>query len=51
MQRGIAERADSVATLATVNVPTLIVAGDEDSIPFGEFELMNKQIKAVAGYG
>ncbi len=45
VQRGIAERADSVASLATINVPALIIAGDEDSIPFGEFELMRQQIK------
>ncbi len=45
VQRGIAERADSVATLATINVPALIIAGNEDSIPFGEFELMNQKIK------
>ncbi len=44
VQHGIAERADSVATLATINVPTLIIAGDEDSIPLGEFELMRQHI-------
>jgi 3-oxoadipate enol-lactonase len=45
VQRGIAERPDSIATLATINVPTLIIAGDEDSIPSGEFELMRQRIK------
>jgi pimeloyl-ACP methyl ester carboxylesterase len=30
VQRGIAERPDSMATLKTINVPTLIVTGDED---------------------
>lgn len=44
VQRGIAERPDSVATLAIINVPTLLIAGDEDSIPLGEFELMRQQI-------
>jgi pimeloyl-ACP methyl ester carboxylesterase len=44
VQRGMAERPDSVATLATINVPTLIVAGDEDSIPPGEFEQMRQHI-------
>ncbi len=44
VQRGMAERPDSVATLATVNVPTLLIAGDEDSIPLSEFELMRQQI-------
>ena len=40
----MAERPDSVATLATINVPTLIIAGDEDSVPLSEFELMRQQI-------
>jgi 3-oxoadipate enol-lactonase len=44
VQRGMAERPDSVATLATINVPTLLLAGDEDSIPLSEFELMRQQI-------
>jgi 3-oxoadipate enol-lactonase len=30
VQRGMAERPDSVETLKTINVPTLIVTGDED---------------------
>ncbi len=45
VQRGMAERADSVATLSTINVPTLLIAGDEDSIPLSEFELMRQQIR------
>ena len=44
VQRGMAERPDSVATLATIDVPTLLVAGDEDSIPLSEFELMRQHI-------
>ena len=44
VQRGMAERPDSVATLATINVPTLLIAGDEDSIPLSEFELMRERI-------
>ena len=44
VQRGMAERPDSVATLSTINVPSLIIAGDEDSIPLGEFELMRQHI-------
>jgi 3-oxoadipate enol-lactonase len=44
VQRGMAGRPDSVATLATINVPTLLIAGDEDSIPLSEFELMRQQI-------
>ena len=44
VQRGMAERPDSVATLSTINVPTLLIAGEEDSIPLSEFELMRQQI-------
>jgi 3-oxoadipate enol-lactonase len=45
VQRGMAERADSVETLKTINVPTLIITGDEDTatgIP--EAELMKRHI-------
>ena len=44
VQRGIAERPDSIATLATINVPTLLIAGEEDSVPLSEFELMRQRI-------
>jgi pimeloyl-ACP methyl ester carboxylesterase len=44
VQRGMAERPDSVETLATINVPALIIAGDEDSVPQSEFELMRRYI-------
>src|SRR5271166_1959600 len=44
VQRGMAERPDSVATLATISVPTLIIAGEEDSVPLSEFELMRQRI-------
>src|ERR1022692_804271 len=46
VQRGMAERPDSVATLATINVPTLLIAGEKDSIPLSEFELMRERISA-----
>ena len=32
VQRGMAERADSVEILKTINVPTLLVTGDEDTL-------------------
>lgn len=48
VQRGMAERPDSVATLATVNAPTLIVAGEEDSVPLSEFELMRQHVAGSA---
>ena len=44
VQRGMADRPDSVATLSTIDVPTLLIAGDEDSIPLSEFELMRQRI-------
>ncbi len=44
VQRGMAERPDSVTTLAAVDVPTLIIAGEDDSIPRSEFELMRQKI-------
>jgi len=44
VQRGMAERADSIATLATINVPTLLISGEEDVVPLGEFELMRQRI-------
>lgn len=44
VQRGMAERPDSVTTLATIDVPTLLIAGEEDSVPLGEFELMRQRI-------
>ena len=44
VQRGMAEREDSVATLPSINVPTLVIAGEDDSIPLSEFELMQQRI-------
>src|SRR5437660_4719953 len=32
VQKGMAERPDSVAILNTINVPTMVVAGDEDTL-------------------
>ena len=44
VQRGMAERPDSIATLTTIKVPTLIIASEEVSVPFSEFELMRQGI-------
>jgi len=45
VQRGMAARPDSVALLPTINVPTLIVRGQEDTlIPAQDAELMHNQI-------
>lgn len=45
VQRGMAERSDSVETLKTINVPTLIVTGDEDPMTgINEASLMHEHI-------
>jgi 3-oxoadipate enol-lactonase len=45
VQRGMAERPDSVGTLKTINVPTLLVTGDEDILTgVAEAELMRQNI-------
>ena len=57
VQRGMAERPDSVATLTTITVPTLIITGDEDTMTgVPEAELMKQniagsQMKVVAPAG
>ena len=46
VQQGMAERPDSVDTLKTINVPTLILTGDEDILTgVGEAELMRLHIR------
>ena len=45
VQRGMAQRTDSVDTLQTINVPTMIVTGDEDILTgVNEAELMHRHI-------
>jgi 3-oxoadipate enol-lactonase len=45
VQRGMAARPDSVETLKTINVPTLLVTGDEDVMTgVNEAELMRQHI-------
>jgi len=45
VQRGMAERPDSVETLKTINAPTLIATGDEDTLTgINEAELMHRHI-------
>jgi pimeloyl-ACP methyl ester carboxylesterase len=45
VQRGMAARPDSVETLKTINVPTLLVTGDEDILTgLNEAELMRQYI-------
>ena len=45
VQRGMAERPDSVADLKTITVPTLLMTGDEDMLTGPpEAELMRRNI-------
>ncbi|MGC1372016.1 MAG: alpha/beta fold hydrolase [Candidatus Sulfotelmatobacter sp.] len=45
VQRGMAERPDSVPTLKTINVPTLIVTGEEDILTgVNEAQAMHRHI-------
>ena len=44
VQRGMADRPDSIPTLTTINVPALVIAGEEDSVPISEGELMRDRI-------
>ncbi len=46
VQRGMAERPDSTPTLATIDVPTLILAGDEDVLtPVRDAEAIRAAIR------
>ena len=57
VQRGMAERPDSMPTLKTINVPTLIITGDEDvltGLPDAELMKQNvsgSQLRVVAKAG
>jgi 3-oxoadipate enol-lactonase len=45
VQRGMTARPDSIETLKTINVPTLLVTGDEDAVTgVNEAELMRQHI-------
>lgn len=44
VQRGMADRSDSIPTLTTISVPTLVIAGEDDSVPHAELELMQQRI-------
>ena len=46
VQAGMAERPDSVATLASIDVPTLIMVGEDDVVtPAADAELMQRGIR------
>jgi pimeloyl-ACP methyl ester carboxylesterase len=57
VQRGLAERPDSIETLKTINVPTRLVTGDEDILTgVNEAEFMRQhiagsQMKVIAKAG
>ncbi len=56
VQQGMADRPDSVSTLDSITVPTLLIAGEEDSVPLAEMELMRRRIvgselRVVSGAG
>jgi pimeloyl-ACP methyl ester carboxylesterase len=45
VQRGMAARSDSVDTIKTINVATMIITGDEDLLTgFNEAEVMHRHI-------
>jgi len=45
LQQGMAQRPDSVATLKTINVPTLVMVGEEDTLtPLKDSEQMQREI-------
>jgi pimeloyl-ACP methyl ester carboxylesterase len=45
VQQGMAERPDSVATLRGIDVPTLVIAGEEDTLtPLSNAQLMHQHI-------
>jgi pimeloyl-ACP methyl ester carboxylesterase len=49
VQRGMAARPDSTPTLATIDVPTLLITGDEDELTgVAEAELIHRNIRGSA---
>jgi 3-oxoadipate enol-lactonase len=44
VQPGMADRPDSIETLSTIDVPTLLIAGEEDIPPLSAAELMRDRI-------
>lgn len=46
VQRGMAERPDSIPTLQTINVPTLVLVGEEDLVtPLAEMDQIQRNIR------
>jgi pimeloyl-ACP methyl ester carboxylesterase len=44
VQQGMAGRPDSVGTLRTIDVPTLVLTGEDDVVPRAEVELMRQMV-------
>lgn len=44
LQQGMASRPDSMPTLKMIHVPTLIIAGEDDTIPMAEAEAMRQHV-------
>ena len=44
VQRGMADRPDSIPTLSAIHVPTLVIAGGDDSVPLAEVALIHQRI-------
>ena len=56
VQRGMADRADSISTLTAIDVPTLVIAGEDDGVPVSELELIHhgiagSQFRVIANAG
>lgn len=48
IQKGLAERPDSVPTLTGINVPTLVVAGEEDTLtPLAHSQVIQQRIQGA----
>ena len=45
VQRGMAVRPDSLPTLATVNVPALVIAGEQDVTPLADMQAIQQGIR------
>ena len=45
VQRGMAVRPDSLPTLATINVPTLVIAGEDDITPLADLQAIQQGIR------
>ena len=50
VQRGMADRPDSTETLSTIDVPALVIAGEEDIPPLSAAELMRDRIAGSQFY-